>query len=778
MLSELLRPAPGEQRTVPGEPPAPAASSRRSTWLEAGVTTALATVLFLLGFGGGRDRLANPLGGGDQLPAYATARLWGEGAPFGSAVFGYPFGMQLRDYPTADVLQNVVAGLVTWATDNPFLGMNLVFAASFPGTALAALWVFRVAGLRGPFVVVGALALTFVPYHWYRIVHVYLGTMYSAVLGVGLALLIGNGTVERRLRAGAPGRGRFALLLLGLAAVIAASGIYYAAFTVLLCAAAWVYRVARGAGWADLLRSATPAAAVVLVLGAVLAPAVLYGRAHPAIDAVAARETVESVIYSGALVFTLLPAPVSLLPGTGWLNGLVEGAAEDGKDWIWSGVTPGQTTVMAHWYSDFGSLATTTALLVVVVGGLVAARRSALAARSTDTRPLRRSVESAVSPGLIALLLGVTLAFFVPWGLNYLFAYLVSPQLRGWDRLLPVFFTLLLIAAGLVLQRSGLRLGRPVVVALAGAALVVLLLDSVLPYRPVFATASAEGRAASDPGHAYAVALNEAVPGRCGVLELPYIAYPESPAKLDLGNYEPLWPALTNPGKLWSAGAMKATVPSAWQAAVGDDVDAADLAPLAAGGFCVVHVDLRGYSPADGAQLVADLTGLLGSPVAAGLDGDWLAFELASPADDVDPAELTGEPGQVGTFYAPPRFTGGDGAPAAPLVDTFASTWWLPAGDARLQVSSLDEGPAFRTVTSRLRAGGCDTSVAVTVRSSGGEVSRSLGLAADEEVDVALELPGPARDAELLVTATPGACADPAAPGPGAVALVDPRAVG
>ena len=777
MLSERLRPT-RQDPPAPDGGPSTTPEPRWVTWAEAGVTAALAGLFFVLGLGGGRDRLANPLGGGDQLPAYATARLWGEGSPFGSSVFGYPFGMQLRDYPTADVLQNTAAGLVTWLTDNPFLGINAVFAVSFPVTALAALWVFRVAGLRGPFAVVGALALTFVPYHWYRIVHVYLGTMYSAVLGVGLALLIGNGTVGRRLRAGAPGRVRFALLLLALAVVIAASGIYYAAFTVLICAAAWVYRLARGAGWADLARAATPVVAVVVVLGLVLTPAVLYGRAHPAIEAVAERATVESVIFSGALVFTLLPAPISRVPGAGWLNRLVEGAAEDGKDWIWSGVVPGQTTVMARWYSDFGSLTTTGALLVVLVGGLLLARRSARLAGSTDTRPMRRPDEPAVSPGLLALLLGVTLLFFVPWGLNYLFAYLVSPQLRGWDRLLPVFFTLLLLAAGLVLQRWGVRLNRLTTVLVAGALLLVLVLDSVLPFRSVFAAVSAQGRESSDPGYAYANVLNEAVPGRCGVLELPYIPYPESGPKVELGNYEPLWPALTNPEKSWSAGAMKATTASAWQAALGDDVDAADVAPLAAGGFCVVHVDRRGYSAADADRVVADLTALLGSPVASGLGGTWLAFELASPAEDVDPSRLAEEPGEIGTFYAPPRFTPGDGAPEAPLVDAFATTWWLPEGDSGLQVTSLAEGPAFRTVDAGLRAGGCDTSVVVTVRSADGEQTRSVELAAGAEQDVSVPLPGPARAAELSVTATVGACAEPATPAPGAVALVDPRAVG
>ena len=37
--------------------------------------------------------------------------------------------------------------------------------------------------------------------------------------------------------------------------------------------------------------------------------------------------------------------------------------------------------------------------------------------------------------------------FFVPWGLNYLFADLVTTQIRAWNRLLPFLLLLFILGA-------------------------------------------------------------------------------------------------------------------------------------------------------------------------------------------------------------------------------------------------------------------------------------------------------------------------------------------
>ncbi|NTW42743.1 MAG: hypothetical protein HGA44_23235, partial [Cellulomonadaceae bacterium] len=436
---------------------------------------ALSSVFFVIGFGP-IGRLRFPLAGGDLIPAYVVGRMWADGSPFGDASVGFPFGMDLRYFPTADLTQNVLVGVFGAATKDAFLATNLLFAVSFPLTALAMLWVVRLCGLRGPVAVFAAVGLTLIPYHWLRIGHIFLGTMYSAVLAVALALLVGTGEVRRRLRS--PHRGWHALALLGAAFVVGASGVYYACFGIMLIAVAAVYDTFRSGRARSLLVGLLPALLVVASLGLALFPAWWFVREHPALAGVAERFPFESVSYSGALAFVILPAPLSQVPGMAAVNEFVRSA------YVQAGVTT-QSGVI--WYADAGSLFTVAAILVALGGALHAVRRRAAG------RPATPSAETAtgtaaipVTLGLVGTLLTVVVLFFVPWGLNFLFAMTVSPQLRAWDRLVPVIFTLVVAAASVAWRRWRIARGRfaPWVVLVVG--LGFLLMDSVLPYRSQF----------------------------------------------------------------------------------------------------------------------------------------------------------------------------------------------------------------------------------------------------------------------------------------------------
>ena len=752
---------------TPVTEPKLALRSRRTGLWEYTTVAFLASAMFVAGFGGDLGRLSVPWGAGDLLPPYSIAKMWSEGAPFGNSNFGFPFGMELRYFPATDHLENAVAGLIAAISHNPFLGINAMYALSFPLTALAALWVLRIARLRGPIAIAIALAYTAIPYHWFRTDHVYLGTMYSAALGVGLALLVGTGELERRLR----GQRRLwtGLAMLGIALVIATSGIYYACFTILICSAALVYRFARGARWRDLLISMSPVVTVVACTGLALAPALLYHHAHPALQPVAERIVIESVQFSGVLAFTLLPAPVSDVPGFGPVNDAVTHAFAAVSGYPTSGVL---------WYADFGSLATIAALALATLGVVLSARRSVLAGRRwPPPREPGHGLPDSVGFGLVGTLLGITVLFFIPWGLNLLFAYFVTPQLRGWDRLIPVFFLLIFTGAAVAWRTLDLPRHGVKAVSIAVVILAVLVFDSVIPYRSRFSTISTSSSAFSTAGYAYAADLNAAVPGKCGVLELPYLGYPELPPIVGLGSYDPMWPALTNSEKSWSFGAMRGTLANAWQVALGNEIDATAVRELEAGGFCAIHVDRRGFSPADADKVTAELAARLGPAVATGFGGNWLAFALPSAhaTHGITVEDLATAPQDTAVFYAPPAITPEVGVPVTPEHDATSEWWWLPVAPAAFDVKSIDPDVEFSSVTGELLAVECAAQeVTVELRSGGQTVSEIVELGPGERQSFALHVDTLTASAELRVSAHGESCATPQDPRIRTVALVDP----
>lgn len=747
----------------------PSKRPRSSLVVDSVVTAALGAIVFVMGFGGDLRRLAVPLGPGDLLPAYAVGKVWSEGAPFGNNAIGYPFGLELRYFATTEYLQDALAGLISAPSHNPFVGINAVYALSFPMTALAALWVFRIVGVRGPIAIFTALAFTAIPFHWLRIQHIFLGTMYSAVLGVGLALLTGNGSIERRLA----DRRRWPTiaLLAALFVVIAVSGIYYACFTILLCSAALVYRLAHRPSWRGALVSAIPLMGVVVALVAALMPAWVFERAHPALRTVANRHVIESVTYSGNLAFTLVPAPFTQIPGLKNLNPSIEHAFAEAVAARTSGV---------EWYANFGSLFTVLALALAGVGWFWSVRGRGHGATSPGPATDVPKPDTKVSLGLVGLLLATTVLFFVPWGLNVVFAALVTPQLRGWDRLVPILFLLIFTAAMVTWRSMGLPQRGARAALIATCCLGLLLFDSVLPHQVRFAAAATSGQETLSVGEQYANALNAAIPGGCAMLQLPYQPYPEIPKLHELPGSDPFLPALTNPGKTWSFGAMKGTLGSEWQRVLASDIDKSAVSDLVAGGFCGIHVDRRGLTPDEDVKLGKRLSALLGAPVTTGHGGDWAAYALPRAAPDkvVDvrnPAEL---PDRLATFFYPPTIAPHEGDVTVGARNDAFGTWWRAKAEVtEFTVRSLDPQAEFSRVAGTVRAGHCSPrDVTLELRTETQTVTTRIHLKPGQERNFALGLATEATTAQLVVSAARVPCTNPANQKDFAVDLLDTKA--
>ena len=709
-------------------------STRAQIALEAGITAVIAFVLSLPVLGPLLSRLDDGWGGGDMLSTYVNAYVWG-GIRFSvSDQFGFPLAMNLNYFPTSDITQNLFALIVNTLTGGTFTGINVLIVLSFPLVAALAYVVIRMTGLKGALAIALAVAFTFIPFHWGRSLgHTYLATLYSAVVGIGLVLAIGSGAFSR-LATQSDRRRRvwFWVVIAVMILVIAWSGIYYTAFTLILGAAALLWRFAHRATWRTLGREALPLVAIGFLAVAGVVPSLLTTRGDPPLAQLAERLPYESVIFAGNVAMALLPLPQSQLPGMESYNRQVVEAIQ--------AAPYGEATVI----TNHGTWITSLALLVFIVGLIVRARRpqpaAAAAGELTSTR---------VTITYLAYLTFVTLLFFIPWGLNYLLAGTVTAQIRAWNRLLPILLLLFILGAAAALAKTRIAQRASIAIPIAVVVLALTLVDAVLPFRGPYSDSVARGSELSDAGRQYATAVQDAIPEQCGVLQLPYMGYPEYGVVGGVNDYDHFWTSITNPGKQWSYGAVKSTDASIWMSQLPQVPTDQQVSLMRALGFCAIHLDTRGYISEQLVPVQQDLQSRFGAPIATALDGEWEMYDIRSaPAAPDDAAQA---------FLRQP-FIEVDYNTSTLRDSLLQQSWWWTRDNVALidLVPTSTEWPVTG-ITGAIAAPQCGpVPVTVTLTAGDEQVMTTVLAKAGDPASFDLSLQAPADGTAILTIDTPG----------------------
>ncbi len=534
---------------------------------------------------------------GDAL----VSQVWVENALAGGhyyrgARLGAPYGMDLRDFPASEGLHLAVIRALAAGLKDTYTTINVFFLLTFVLTALSSLYVFRTFGVARLPAVVGGLLYAFLPYHFYRGEgHLFLSGYYLVPLTVQVALWAYLGGLATR------GRWAFALAV---CALVAVAGVYYAffgTFFVLLAGLACAVRERR-------LRPALAALALAgttgLVLAASLVPDELYYRAEGRNARVAHRYAFESEVYGLKMAQLFLPVSGHRLPPLRRLKELYDN-------------DPGRPLV-----NDFGS-----SLGVVGTAGFVLLLGSLLfRGPSPERSPLLTGLGVLLVCGLLLATIG---------GFGSLFAFLVSPQIRCYDRLSIFLGFFALFGVVWALDRLAARVRGPSWrrrLAAYGLSLLVLtggLGDQTTPANvPPYAELKREYQSLAE----FTGQIEQTLPPGAMVLQLPYCPFPESGPCHEMASYDHFRLFMHSRTLRWSHGAVSGR----YGAAVLDEltrrpIDEA-LDPIAAMGYGGIHIDRRGYADG-GQQLEARLRYLLGSEPLVSRDGRDVFFDLRAYAE-------------------------------------------------------------------------------------------------------------------------------------------------
>jgi hypothetical protein len=521
---------------------------------------------------------------------------------------GAPFGFQLYDFPVAtDSLNFLAMKILSLGTDDPAKVMNIFFLLTFPADAIAGYAVLRWLGISIGSSVVCAILFADAPYHLLRgETHLLLSSYITVPIATYLtvAILDGASLFSRRRQAlglrGWPSRRN--LFMLVLCVMIGSLGIYYAAFTMLLVGSAGIASSAGKRNW----RPFVQAAAVIGAIGAMAfvndLPGAIYRHQHGVDALVAHRLPQESELYALKLAEMVLPVPGHRVAPLRNIRQKYDtttttptsAANEDGPQSL--GIVG---VIGLAW------------MFVIALGAVIGIDRAV-----PWLRRQRQLAFAALTAFLIATVGGV----------SALIGYLVTPQIRAWDRIsiFIAFFALATVGLGLDALRR--RLG-PAHRWLVPVGLTVVLVIGIYDQSSRLAIPPYAGNetAYKDDG-LFVASIQRLMPKGASIFQLPYVAFPENPPVGRMKDYDPGRGYVHSTDLRWSYGSMKGR-PQDWENAAQSLPLPTLLDGVVAAGFSGLWIDRLGYADS-AASLQKRVRALVGNAPIISRNGRFAFFDL------------------------------------------------------------------------------------------------------------------------------------------------------
>lgn len=504
---------------------------------------------------------------------------------------GAPGGLRMHDYPLADAFNFLLIKILALTRADYAWVLNVFFLLTFPLTALSSVFVFRQFNLSNVSAIVWSLLYTFMPYHFFRgESHLFIATYYPVPLVVMVVLWLSAGELTANAPSGGERRRFFNLrrpkLIISILVCLLVSSVglgYYAFFSCFfLLLGAGIAAVSRRT-----LRPFVPALVMIAIifigLLANLAPSLLYLRRHGDVK-VAQRAPEESEVYGLKIAPMLLPVRDHRIPSFAALTERYRVATLSNES--------GSATL--------GLIGSAGFVFLLCWLFFRQFRRTSLLSASTNRVLQRLSIMNAA-----AVLLGTV------GGFSALFAFIVSPQIRTYNRIsiFIAFFALLAVAR--VAEEAFRRIprwpraGRYVALCLI---LVIALLDQTSPY---FVPLYAKNKAEFHNDQLFVSAIEQGMGPGTMIFQLPYIPFPENPPVNQMRDYELFKGYLHSKALRWSYGAMKYREGDIWLGDVSEKPIPEMLEAVVLAGFKGIYIDRFGYID-NGALIETKLHEILG----------------------------------------------------------------------------------------------------------------------------------------------------------------------
>lgn len=508
---------------------------------------------------------------GDALSSMWLTQRAMEGWVFENPRSGFPFGSSFLDYPGADNGSFLILKVLGLFTGSSAAAMNLFYLLGFAVNFATAYLVTRSVGVSRPLSFAAAMVFTIAPFHFLRLGHIF----YTWYFAVPLYFYVAFGVVSQARHldfVNASTRRRLGLALLYL--LISCFGVYYTAFGMIVLGTA--------AGLMLLRRSLAPIRNIVapalffLALGSLanVAPNILHERSEGKNAEVAVRSPVESEIYAVKPLQMILPHGAHRSPK---LAAIAQ---------HYNSITPliNENVTASLGFLGAGGLAILVLTLFMRYAGVTIDERLSVLGSTTI----------------------MLLAFMVVGGFGSLFANLVSPSIRGWNRA-SIFVSFSTILALVIVVEHGLaRIAVSKRVFAGGALATAMVIFGFWDQTPSACRGcDPAARSAYAMDQTFVGEIERSLPVGSAVYQLPYMPFPEVPPLHGLQTYGLAAGFINSRALKWSYAGMKGREGDLYFRQLSTQPVDAQLAEIRKKGFRGVYIDTRGYPDAGVADVAA-----------------------------------------------------------------------------------------------------------------------------------------------------------------------------
>lgn len=470
---------------------------------------------------------------------------------FTNPFLGAPLTYNLVEYPGSDTLSFLIIKILSVFSHDYAVVMNCFFFLTFPLTAMTSLFVFKRLGLRTVFAIVASLLFTFIPYHLMRGEgHLYLTTLYVIPVYVLLIISVWEDTLSRKV-----------FFWMTMSAIFAASsGIYYAFFACYFLIITGILIGLYQRQWRPCLKAGFY---IVIIMTTVIintSPSLFETYKYGHNTELSQREANESETYG-------LKVSQMLLPVEGHRMHFMR-IARQYYDRTAPLVNENNTATLGI----IGSIGFIALLFALFIREKIQADNWYLLSRLN----------------LSALLLGTI------GGIGTMYAYLISPMIRSYNRI-SVFiaffaiFSFFFILQFLLKQRQTTNKTSLLIALLV---LFIGLADQVElkrnpDYEAIKTTYESDAK--------FVAAIEKIMPKNSMIFQLPITSFPENPTINKMKDYDLFKGYLHSHTLHWSYGALRGRQVIQWQKKVAAKPASDMLDELAYAGFTGIYIDRNGY---------------------------------------------------------------------------------------------------------------------------------------------------------------------------------------